>query len=490
MTRDAAAGGPERVTKAESGGSKSDAGCVLLVDDEPLFLRALVRILRSSGHRLLLAEQLDAFETALREPALDVVLLDLRFGIHDGRELLSRIKRERPELEVIVVTGHASVESAVACMRAGAFDYLEKPFGDVHRVRHIVHRAVERRHLVSRNHELERELGERGGSPTLIGQAPAMRSLQRTLTSLRHNESTVLIQGESGTGKELVARALHAASPRQAGPFVPVDCGALPESIIESELFGHQRGAFTGAVGAPGLFRVASGGTLFLDEIGEIPLAVQAKLLRVLQNREVRPLGATQPLAVDLRVVCATHRDLAAMVAAGRFRQDLYYRLNVVRLPLPPLRERREDIPRLAQHFLEQHRQRRSNVRGFTAEALQALAAYDWPGNVRELENTVESALALAVGEQLDVADLLLPSGTASPPAAAVAPTSVVPLSLAAYERAALERALHECGGDASAAARRLGIGRSTFYRKLGVHGIAVTRRSAASSSMQAESRG
>ncbi len=485
MTRDAAARVPERATAA--GASESAAGCVLLVDDEPLFLRALARILRGSGHRLLLAEHIEAFEAALAEPALDAVLLDLRFGTHDGRELLSRLKRERPELEVIVVTGHASVESAVACMRAGAFDYLEKPFGDVHRVRHIVHRAIERRRLVSRNHELERELGERGESLTLIGQAPAMRSLQRTLASLRHNESTVLIQGESGTGKELVARALHAASPRRAGPFVPVDCGALPESIIESELFGHQRGAFTGAVGAPGLFRVASGGTLFLDEIGEIPLAVQARLLRALQSREVRPLGATQPVSVDLRVVCATHRDLAAMVAAGRFRQDLYYRLNVVRLPLPPLRERREDIPRLAQHFLEQRRHRNSSVRGFTPEALQALAAHDWPGNVRELENTVESALALARGQQLDVADLVLPSTT--PSAASDGPARALPLSLAAYERAALERALHECGGDASAAARRLGIGRSTFYRKLATHGIPVARRAASTESAQADSR-
>ncbi|MEN8159064.1 MAG: sigma-54 dependent transcriptional regulator, partial [Myxococcota bacterium] len=415
MTRDAAAVGAERASTAGASADTSrDAGCVLLVDDEPLFLRALARILRPAGHRLLLAERLEAFEAALEEPALDLVLLDLRFGTHDGRELLSRVKRERPELEVIVVTGHASVESAVACMRAGAFDYLEKPFADVHRVRHTVHRAIERRRLVTRNHELERELGERGDGPTLIAHAPAMRSLQRSLASLRHNESTVLIQGESGTGKELVARALHAGSPRRTGPFVPVDCGALPESIIESELFGHQRGAFTGAVGAPGLFRVASGGTLFLDEIGEIPPAIQAKLLRVLQNREVRPLGAARPVAVDLRVVCATHRDLAAMVAAGRFRQDLYYRLNVVRLPIPPLRDRREDIPRLAQHFLEQRRHPECPVRGFTPEALQALAAYDWPGNVRELENTVESALALARGEELDVVDLVLPSsGTA-----------------------------------------------------------------------------
>jgi two-component system response regulator HydG len=242
-------------------------------------------------------------------------------------------------------------------------------------------------------------------------------------------------------------------------------------------------------VGAPGLFRVASGGTLFLDEIGELPLGVQAKLLRALQNREVRPLGAPRPVPVDLRVICATHRDLAAMVAAGGFRQDLYYRLNVVRLPLPPLRERSEDVARLAQHFLEQHRHAHSQVRGFTSEALQALAEYDWPGNVRELENTVESALALAAGEQLDVGDLRVPSHAAAPPGPAARAASVVPLSLAAYESAALQRALDECGGDASAAARRLGIGRSTFYRKLAVHGITVPRRNGTASVVQAESQ-
>jgi two-component system response regulator HydG len=482
MAREAVERTPEHVPAA-------DAGLVLLADDEPLFLRALARILRPAGHRLLTAERLDAFEQALAEPALDVVLLDLRFGEHDGRELLARLKRERPELEVIMVTGHASVESAVACMRAGAFDYLEKPFPDVHRVRYTVRRAIERRRLVSRNHELERELGERSEAPALIGSSPALRALQRTLTSLRHNESTVLIQGESGTGKELVAKALHAASPRKHGPFVPVDCGALPESIIESELFGHERGAFTGAVGAPGLFRVASGGTLFLDEIGEIPPAVQAKLLRVLQTREVRPLGGAAAVPVDIRVIGATHRDLAEMVAAGRFRQDLYYRLNVVRLVLPPLRDRRDDVPLLAQHILESRRRADAGPLGFEPEALLALAAHDWPGNVRELENVIESAAALAPGEKLRVADLPLPPARAGAFSSGVAAVPALPLSLAAYERAALERALAECGGDASAAARRLGIGRSTFYRKLATHGIAVARRAPSPPNAHAEPR-
>jgi transcriptional regulator with PAS, ATPase and Fis domain len=298
------------------------------------------------------------------------------------------------------------------------------------------------------------------------------------IESLRHNESNVLIQGESGTGKEIVARAIHAASPRSAESFVPVDCGALPESIIESELFGHRRGAFTGAVGAPGLFRMADRGTLFLDEIGEIPSAVQAKLLRALQHKEVRPVGASEAVPVDIRVICATNRDLASMVSDGLFRMDLFYRLNVVRIEIPTLRERLDDVQQLAHHFLAKHRREGSPVAGFEPEVFEMLSHYDWPGNVRELENTIESALALANGERLRAVDLGLGEGTAGAELAA-RPGAEVPLSLEAYERCAIERALRETGGDATQAARRLGIGRSTFYRKLSKHGITLRRRAA-----------
>jgi two-component system response regulator HydG len=295
------------------------------------------------------------------------------------------------------------------------------------------------------------------------------------IESLRHNESNVLIQGESGTGKEIVARALHAASPRSGEAFVPVDCGALPESIIESELFGHRRGAFTGAVGAPGLFRMADRGTLFLDEIGEIPSAVQAKLLRALQHKEVRPVGASEAIPVDIRVICATNRDLGAMVSSGLFRVDLYYRLNVVRIEIPRLRERPEDVPQLAHHFLIKHRREGSPVSGFESEALEMLSRYDWPGNVRELENVIESGLALARGERLRATDLCLGEEVpAAVPADRLGPE--LPLSLEAYERCAIERALREAGGDATEAARRLSIGRSTFYRKLSKHGISSRR--------------
>jgi DNA-binding NtrC family response regulator len=359
-------------------------------------------------------------------------------------------------------------------MRGGAFDYLEKPFADPHRVRAVIARAVERRRLVARNRDLERELAQRSHA-ALIGASPKMRAVLRTIDSLRHNESSVLIQGESGTGKELVAAAIHAASPRRDRPFVPVDCGALPESIIESELFGNERGAFTGATGAIGLFRVADGGTLFLDEIGEIAQSVQAKLLRALQQREVRPVGAAVALPVDLRIVAATNRDLAQAAAEGRFRLDLFYRLNVVRIELPALRERSDDIPLLAQHFLAKHRRAESPVTGFEPEALHALSRHPWPGNVRELENAVESALALAAGPLLGVRDFRLGHERAAPPAAAFESQSL-PLSFDAYERSLIERALAESGGDALLAARRLGVGRSTLYRKLAKHGLAARR--------------
>ncbi len=437
---------------------------MLLVDDEPLLLRSLRRILEAAGHRVVLAGSAGEAEPILADPELEAVLVDLFLGLQSGLDLLELMKRERPEVEVIVMTGHATVESAVRSIRRGAFDYLEKPFDDVHRIRTTVGKALERRRLVRRNRELEDQLRGRSSGLALVGNSPKMRALERTIYSLRHNESHVLIQGESGTGKELVARAVHQASPRASGDFVPVDCGALPQTIIESELFGHEKGAFTGAVGAPGLFRIADRGTLFLDEIGEIPPPVQAKLLRALQHKEVRPLGSTATVPVDIRVISATHRDLAEMVTQGAFRTDLFYRLNVVRIEIPPLRERREDIPLLVHHFIQKHGAG-SRVEGIENDALERLVSDSWPGNVRELENAIESALALAPGPRLRPGDLPALRRGAGPSAGQS--TGNLPLSLESYERSALERALCECRGDANAAAHRLGIGRSTFYRKL-----------------------
>ncbi len=457
-------------TRARDSLSNEAPGLILLVDDEPLMLRALVRTLEPDGHRVVTAETTEAAEVFLRDPDLDVIVLDLVIRGASGREFLDRIKRERPEVEVVVATGHASVTSAVECMRQGAFDYLAKPFDDVPRVRSTVRRALERRRLVRRNRELEQQLrGGRASRPDLVGESPAMRGLVRVIESLRENQSNVLIQGESGTGKELVARAIHATSGRSEGPFVPVDCGALPETIIESELFGHERGAFTGALGAPGLFRRAENGTLFLDEIGEVPAHMQAKLLRALQQKEVRPVGAAEALPVDIRVVSATHRNLVEMAERDAFRMDLFYRLNVVRIEIPALRQRREDIPLLVHHFLNKHRREHGPLEGISDDALAFLVERDWPGNVRELENVIESALALAPGRRLRLADLPVARGNG---ARVPAPTARVPLSLKAYERCALERALAEARGDVNLAARLLGIGRSTFYRKLSAHGL------------------
>jgi DNA-binding NtrC family response regulator len=449
-------------------------GAVLLVDDEPLFLRALERILHGDRYALRRAASEREVERALGDADIDVIVLDVRLGAVNGIDVLERVKRARPDVEVVMMTGHGTVESAVDCMRRGAFDYLEKPFGDPHRVRAVIARAIERRRLVARNRDLERELASRSHA-ALIGSSPRMRAVLRTIESLHHNESSVLIQGESGTGKELVAAAIHAASPRRERGFVPVDCGALPESIIESELFGHERGAFTGAVGAAGLFRAADGGTLFLDEIGEIAQSVQAKLLRALQQREVRPVGAGAAVPVDIRVIAATNRDLARAADEGRFRLDLFYRLNVVRIELPALREREGDIPLLAQHFLAKHRRAQSPVSGFAPDALAALARYAWPGNVRELENTIESALALAQGPLLGPRDLRL-GREGAPLTAPVPANAALPLSFDAYERSVLERALAECDGDAVLAARKLGVGRSTLYRKLARHGLGARR--------------
>jgi len=466
ISRDARVPGPNAV-----GSRDLEGGFVLLVDDEPLLLRSLRRILERDGQTVFTAANVSEVEPFLKDSRLDVVLLDLVLGEVQGVDVLQNIKHERPEVEVIMMTGYATVESAVQCMRKGAFDYLAKPFDDVHRVSTTVRKALERRRLVCRNRELEQELRGQSEESDLIGTSSAMRKLKRTIKSLAHNESHVLICGESGTGKELVAHAIHRVSQRARHSFIPVDCGALPESIIESELFGHERGAFTGAVGAQGLFRVADKGTLFLDEVGEIPLAMQAKLLRALQNKEVRSVGSSKTTPVDIRVISATHRDLAGMVEAGRFRMDLFYRINVVRITVPPLRERREDIPLLVRHFLKRAQASGARVEGVEDSVLDAFFRYDWPGNVRELENAIESAVAFATGSRLTLEDLPIEKrARRTNVSELVAPE----LSLDAYERCAIERSLLEADGDVPAAARALGIGRSTFYRKLAKHRIPI----------------
>jgi two-component system response regulator HydG len=472
---------PSRPARSPRARQRPQPGRVLLVEDEPLLLRALRRSLEADGHTVLCAEGPEAAAPWLADPDLDVALVDLRLGRESGLDLLERAKRAQPDLEVIVMTGFASIETAVQAMRCGAFDYLTKPFDGPDRLGVAVAAAVGRRRLA----RIARDTGtqSQGSGPPLVGTSAPMRALLQTIDGLRENESCVLLQGESGTGKELVARSIHASGRRAAGAFVPVDCGALPETIMESELFGNVKGAFTGAVGAQGLFRRANGGTLFLDEIGEIPLTMQAKLLRALQEREVRPVGAAGTVPVDIRVIAATHRDLEAMVLAGRFRADLFYRLNVVRIGLPPLRDRREDIPLLVHHCIRKHRRAGSPVDGIEPDALEALVRHPWPGNVRELENVVESALALARGPRLRASDLRL--GRAPGGGFARLPSAGIELSLDAYERCALERALAETGGDATRAAGLLGLGRSTLYRKLAKHGILRASEDVASNSRE-----
>jgi DNA-binding NtrC family response regulator len=433
-----------------------------VADDEPAIVRTLRRSLEHDGYDVREAGDETRLRAELaREP--EVVLLDLRLGNASGVELLGELRARCPDAETVVMTGYASIDSAVECMRAGAFDYLEKPFSDPRRVLQTLARALERRRLRVRNRELEGELDRRSALERVIAHSPAMKRVLQTVRDLAGNESTVLIEAESGTGKELLARAIHETSPRSRGPFVPVDCGALPEGIIEGELFGYVRGAFTGASrDSAGLIRSAHGGTLFLDEIGELPVTLQSKLLRAIQEREVRPLGASGAESVDVRIVAATHRDLATEVRAGRFRADLFYRLRVVSLALPPLRERPEDVPVLASHFLERAAAG-TKITGLEPEALERLMAQRWEGNVRELENTIEAAVALAQGPRVTAADLRLTN--ASAPSAPL-PEGIA-LSLAAFERACLDEALRRSQGDVRAAAKLLGIGRSTFYRKM-----------------------
>ena len=442
---------------------------ILLADDEPQLLRLLRRMLQDEPMEV--QEAPDAPELLRRlEAQPSVLLLDLRLAGTSGEELIEQVRECSPDTEIIVMTGHASVDSVVACMRAGAFDYLEKPFVDRPRVLQTLQRALGHRALRVRNRELEGELDRRSALDGVVAHSRPMRGVTQLVLDLRENESTVLIEGESGTGKELIARAIHDTSRRRNGPFVPVDCGALPEGIIEAELFGYERGAFTGATrSARGLFRSAAGGTLFLDEVGELPLLMQSKLLRAIQEREVRPLGAGIPEATDLRIVAATNRDLAAEVRAGGFRRDLYYRLRVVAIEVPPLRERPEDIAVLASHFVERYAPG-TRIEGLEPEALEALLAHSWEGNVRELENTIEAAVALARGPRLRVSDLRLP-GFASRTVAALATNqrsseTPIQLSLKAYERACIETALSRCSRDVSRTAELLGIGRSTLYRK------------------------
>ncbi len=442
---------------------------LLVVDDEPSMRVFLEVLLTKAGHTVEMASDPAAANRVLAaQTDLDLVLTDLRLGKKSGLDILKKVKAERPDTEVIVMTAYASDEGDLQAMRMGAYDYVAKPFKNDELLL-LVGKALEKRALaqqgrfLARDNELLREqLAARGRFEQMVGRSPAMQSVFSLIEKVAAARTTVLITGESGVGKELVARAVHQRSPRSTAPFVPVNCGAIPEGLIESELFGHAKGAFTGAAGAKqGLFMAARDGTLFLDEVGELPPALQVKLLRALQERTIRPVGDTSDVEVDVRLVAATNRDLEAEMRGGRFREDLYYRLNVVQIRVPPLRERREDVSPLAEHFLRRFAaEHRRPVLTLSPEARRRLDEYSFPGNVRELENLMERAVTLASGPEITLE--ALPATLRNP----VAPTPQGPLPngfsldahLESIERALIDRAMADARGVKKDAAALLGL--------------------------------
>jgi DNA-binding NtrC family response regulator len=464
---------------------------ILVVDDEEIVLRSCLRALADSGHEV---EAVQSGAEALAKAGTaryDVMLLDIMMPKLDGIEVLRRVKETHPDVEVIMITGLSQIETAVRAIKLGAFDYLPKPF-EPDELKLAVTRALERRQLLQENLALRGEVSSRYRLENITGASPGMQNVYRLIAKCAPTNSTVLLTGESGTGKELVARAIHYNSLRKDRPFVPVDCNALSENLLESELFGHVKGAFTGAVASKqGLFEAARGGTLFLDEIGNLSLSTQAKLLRVIQEREYRAVGDTRSQEADVRLIAATNKDLAAMVAAQTFRDDLYYRINIFPIHVPPLRERREDIPALAQHFLGAcGRELGKQSAGFSDEAMNVLMNYDWPGNVRELENAVHRALILAGEERIRKAHLAsLGSG-----AQALAPE--VPRTgeeLKRVKKAAREKSVEEIekqfvlealkrnGWNVTRSAEQTGMQRANFQALMKKHG--VRRRGAAEES-------
>jgi two-component system, NtrC family, response regulator HydG len=448
-------------------GQASTPPTILVVDDEPGIVDSLSKVFERESLRVLTARGgSEALEILRREP-VSVVLTDLIMPGMSGMDLLKASRSVSPETETILMTAYGSVENAVDAMRQGAYDFVTKPLKRAHVVR-AVSKALEKRNLLQENRSLRAQLAaERQKS--LIGQSLAWRRTMETVMQAAPSMATVLLLGESGTGKELLARAIHTASPRAAGPFVPVNCAALPESILEAELFGYERGAFTGAIQRhDGRFVLADGGTLFLDEIGEIPTHVQVKLLRVLQEGEVERLGG-RTTKVDLRLVAATNQDLRAAVREGRFREDLYYRLNVIALRVPPLRERRDDIPLLAEHFLRLFGERNDrHLAGFSRPAAEALARYDWPGNVRELENTIERAVVLSRGTAVELEDLPVEVRTGQGNSSdGKSVTFAIGTPLGEIERRVIHATLGHVGGDKRLCAQLLGIATRTIYRRL-----------------------
>jgi two-component system response regulator AtoC len=451
---------------------------VLVVDDKENMLKLFGRILTDGFDLATAGDGGRALALVATEP-FDVVVTDVRMPGASGLEVLQAVKARAPSTEVILMTGYANVADAVQAMKMGAYDYLEKPF-DPDEAARVIARAAERKRLRDEAASLRRELEGVYSFHSLVGKSARMREVYRLLEQASALDITVVLGGDTGTGKELAARAIHYHSARKERRFVPVNCGALPADLVESELFGHARGAFTGAAGAKtGLFEEAQGGTLFLDEVGELPPPVQVKLNRALQEKEIRRVGENVPVKVDVRIIAATHRDLKAEVAAGRFREDLYYRLHVFPIRMPALRERMEDAPLLAQHFLEKHaRAFRRDVSGFEPEAVRVITSHAWPGNVRELENAVERAVAVARGDRIAPADLppeIVAAPTAAPPGGVLAGLpyrDVVDGARDRVSREYLAALMKEFGGNVTRAAERAGMERESLHRLLKRYGV------------------
>jgi two-component system nitrogen regulation response regulator NtrX len=456
---------------------------VLVVDDEAGVRASLAGILGDEGYAVSTVESGEAALEALEARRFDLVLLDVWLPGQDGLEVLRRIRERDAELPVVVISGHGTIETAVKAVRLGAQDFVEKPLS-LEKTVLAVRNALRQRRLESQLRELRERLDERYA---MVGESPAIRRLRAEIAQAAPSNGRVLIFGENGTGKELVARAIHAQSHRAAGPFVEVNCAAIPEELIESELFGHTKGAFTGALAArKGKFELADGGTLFLDEIADMSLKTQAKVLRALQEQRIEPVGGTGSVEVDVRVIAATNKDLEAEIRAGRFRDDLYFRLNVIPFHVPPLRERREDIPLLTRHFMQllsvEHGRRTREV---AAEALKVLAQLPWPGNVRELRNILERLVIMTPGEVIELHHLPASlaaqqpdaAAAASPPPAAALEDATLVAAREDFERRYILQRYRECGGNMSRTAEALGVERSNLYRKMKAYGLLPARR-------------
>jgi two-component system response regulator AtoC len=448
---------------------------LLVVDDEQSIRKLCMTIGSSLGYTCAEAESTEAALSRVEQEAPDLILTDLKLPTQSGVELLRQAKSLFPRTEIAIMTGHGSIESAVDAMKLGAYDYIEKPFR-VEKMRLLLQRMAEKVRLVTENEFLRERVNTEDNLDGIIGASANIQDVLRMISRLKDTRTPVLVAGESGTGKELVARAIHFRGAMAQTAFVAVDCGSLVPTLMESELFGYEKGAFTGAIKSKsGLFHAANGGTIFLDEIGELPLEMQAKLLRVLQEREVRPVGSNAPVSIDVRVIAATNRDLEAAYREGTFRKDLYFRLNVVTVHLPTLRERRSDIPMLVHHFLNRYAAG-ANLQ-VTPAAMKSLLQYEWPGNVRELENCVARAVTLGDRQTIDVVDLPPAIRSEAPESSQRSPVESSSLSttaLAEMERMTILKVFEQANGDKALAGRMLGISRATLYRKLKRYNISL----------------